>query len=314
MHLYLYTLIFCCALVQIANADDLPKSFQGMQKPDRETALVDQPTTGSHSSLNGIEVAGSDSPARTQSERPDTIKVMSYNIHYGKGMDGKIDLPRIARVILEESPDLVGLQEIKDHAMAETLGHLTGMRFVFGPSLGKNDGYGDAILSKHPFDWVENYSIPSASSSRYQAMGVDVDLSEEYGKGIKVRLINTHFDWLRTIGSREARLAAVEVIEKGFFADPSIAAILTGDLNATPESDPLMRLAAKGWVIESLGNPLKTIPSKAPTRQIDYVLLRSMQEWKVTEVVVLDEPVASDHLPVVMTLRLTDEAESGLRD
>ena len=102
------------------------------------------------------------------------IKVISYNIHYGLGMDKKYDLPRIAKVISDQNPDIVGLQEIGDSAMAAELGRLTGMKYVFGQSLGRADGYGDAVLSKHPFDWVGNYSIPSASSSRYQAMGVDV--------------------------------------------------------------------------------------------------------------------------------------------
>ena len=233
-----------------------------------------------------------------------SIKVMSYNIHYGRGLDKKLDLARIAKVIMSEKPDLVGLQEIGNHAMAEELGRLTGMKFVFGQSLGKKDGYGDAILSRHPFEWVGNESIPSASSSRYQAMAIDVDLSKVFGEGTVVRLINTHFDWLQTIGSQEARLATVDVIERAFFKEFSRPAILTGDLNATPASAPLKKLVGKGWVQESLGKDLWTIGAAKPSKQIDYVLFRSKQKWKVLGVEVLDEPVASDHLPIVMTLEL----------
>jgi endonuclease/exonuclease/phosphatase family metal-dependent hydrolase len=235
----------------------------------------------------------------------ESIKILSYNIHYGIGMDDKVDLGRIAKVILSKDPDIVGLQEIGDSAMAEELGRLTGMKFVFGQSLGRMDGYGDAVLSKHPFEWVNNYSIPSASSSRYQAMGIDVDLSNIYKEGTKVRFINTHFDWLSTIGSQEARLATVEVIEKGFFAeDPGIPAILTGDINAIPDSAPLKKLVQKGWVNEALGKELKTIGPKNPRKQIDYVLIRPKESWKVIDVEVLDAPMASDHLPILMTLEL----------
>jgi endonuclease/exonuclease/phosphatase family metal-dependent hydrolase len=233
------------------------------------------------------------------------LKVMSYNIHYGLGMDGKYDLARIAKVISDQNPDIVGLQEIGDSTMAAELGRLTGMKFVFGQSLGKSDGYGDAVLSKHHFDWVNNYAIPSASSSRYQAMGVDVDLSTIYGKNSRVRFINTHFDWLKTIGSQEARLATVEVIERGFFSeDKNLPTILTGDLNAVPGSKPLAKLKDKGWITATLGKDLKTIGSKNPTRQIDYVLIRPEKNWKVIDVEVMDEPIASDHLPIVMTLEL----------
>lgn len=252
--------------------------------------------------------------SRALAQESKTISVMSYNIHYGQGMDGRLDLPRIAEIISAQDPDLVGLQEIGDFAMAEKMGRLTGMKFVFGPSLGKKEGYGDAILSKHPFDSFKNYSIPSASSSRYQAMGIDVDLSQVFGRAAKVRFINTHFDWLRTIGSEEARLATVEVIERAFFGDDSLPAILTGDLNATPESKPLERLFEKGWMNENLGKTLNTIGGERRARQIDYVLFRSKQRWNVVDVEVLAEPIASDHLPIVMELEFFPAAANDGSD
>src|SRR5205807_16398 len=41
-----------------------------------------------------------------------TLRVMTYNIHVGIGMDKKTDLKRIADVINNQHPDLVGLQEV----------------------------------------------------------------------------------------------------------------------------------------------------------------------------------------------------------
>ena len=40
------------------------------------------------------------------------IRVMSYNIHHGRGTDDKVDLNRIADLINHWSPDLVALQEV----------------------------------------------------------------------------------------------------------------------------------------------------------------------------------------------------------
>jgi len=205
---------------------------------------------------------------------PRRLTVMSYNIHYAVGMDGKKSLERIARVIVDSKADIVGLQEISNQAMAKELSRLTKMPFAFGPSKGKQDQYGDAILCRHPFTWVGNHAIPSASSSRYQAMAVDVDVSRVFGKGRTVRFVNTHFDWLQTLGSQEARLAAVEVIERGFFQAGAPPAILAGDLNAVPGSAPLLRLANKGWYYTDLARPRPTIGSPKPDRQIDYVLVR----------------------------------------
>jgi len=238
-------------------------------------------------------------------ENPVTIKVLSYNIHYGVGMDSKKDLSRIAKVIKQVKPDIVGLQEISDSIMTEELSELTNMIAVFGPSKEKMSGYGDAILSKYPFKYVGNHSIPSASSSRYEAMCVDIDLSQVYGKGSTVRFINTHFDWLNTIGSKVARKGAVEVIETAFFTDSlNYPSLLTGDLNATPDSNPLKLLQKNGWVYEDFEKDLFTIPVVNPKMQIDYVLIRPAKRWHIISVKVIDEPMASDHLPILMTLEL----------
>jgi len=242
--------------------------------------------------------------ASVEADTQKSLKVISYNIHYGLGMDGKKDLARIAKVISDQNPDIVGLQEIGSLAMAKELGRLTGMPFVFGQSLGKPDGYGDVILCKHPFKALKNQSIPSASSSRYQAMAIDVDISKVFGKGATVRFINTHFDWLKTIGSQEARLATVDVIERAYFTDSKLPAILTGDLNAIPESPPLKKLSSKGWHYENLGKELPTIGSQNKKKQIDYVLVRPKSAWQVIATEILNEPIASDHLPITMTLKL----------
>lgn len=238
-----------------------------------------------------------------------TLRVMSYNIHYGLGMDGERSLERIAQVVRDHAPDLVGLQEISNDAMAQELGRLTGMKVVFGPSKGKATEYGDAVLSRLPFALVANHAIPSASSSRYQAMAVDVDVSTLFGNDRKVRLINTHFDWLQTIGSKEARLASASLIDKAFCSDSDLPMILTGDLNALPGSEPLRRLAGMGWTQGVQVPGLLTIgPAMAPPdRQIDYVLVRPAPAWRIRRTYVADEPVASDHRPVVMTIALEQQ-------
>src|SRR5688500_20330745 len=71
-----------------------------------------------------------------------TLRVMTYNIHVGVGMDKKLDLMRIADVINRERPDLVGLQEV-DRGVKRTegkdeiaeLAKLTRMDFSFAHKL-----------------------------------------------------------------------------------------------------------------------------------------------------------------------------------
>lgn len=255
--------------------------------------------------LVALNFSCNNTTANSEHSNLKSIKVMSYNIHYGYGMDKIYDLPRIANIILNEKADIVGIQEISDSTMANELGRLTDMHVAFGPSIdGKMNRYGDAVLSKYPFEWVGNASIPSASSSRYQAMAVDVNLSEIYGDGSIVRFINTHFDWKETIGSEESRLAAVSVIEKSFLDNTKHPAILTADLNANPDSPTLIKMGEHGWVNKYLGKNLNTYIADTVSGHIDYVLFRPEKRWIVDAIKVLDEPIASDHLPIVMELKL----------
>src|SRR5207344_988211 len=74
--------------------------------------------------------------------RPQSVRVMTYNIHVGVGMDKKLDLPRIAGVINAQHPDLVGLQEV-DRGVTRTqqideiaeLARLTKMDYAFAFNL-----------------------------------------------------------------------------------------------------------------------------------------------------------------------------------
>ena len=41
-----------------------------------------------------------------------TLRLMSYNIRHGAGLDERLDFDRIAEVINREHPDVVALQEV----------------------------------------------------------------------------------------------------------------------------------------------------------------------------------------------------------
>src|SRR5690606_34853352 len=101
------------------------------------------------------------------------------------------------------------------------------------------------------------------------------------------------------IGSKYARLATVDVIEEAFFKDLSIPTILTGDLNALPNSEVIDKLKKYGWINCSEGGTYNTHSSENPSKQIDYVLYRPAKKWKVDKVYVMYGELSSDHLPIV---------------
>jgi endonuclease/exonuclease/phosphatase family metal-dependent hydrolase len=109
----------------------------------------------------GVPAARSFTPAAFGNK---TLRVMTYNIHVGVGMDKKLDLQRIADVINGQHPDLVGLQEV-DRGVKRTegkdeiaeLAKLTSMNYTFAHNLDYQGGqYGVAILSRFPIGAIDH--------------------------------------------------------------------------------------------------------------------------------------------------------------
>jgi len=237
---------------------------------------------------------------------PHQIRILSYNIHHGEGTDGRLDLERLAKVILSVQPDIVGLQEVDVGTertdkvdQAEELARLTGMQAAFGSNLQFGGGdYGNAVLSRFPIKNQKNHPLPNPTEGEPRgALEVELSLGK-MGKGALLRFVSTHFDH-RGQASREA---AAREINRLLGAAGDHPLVLAGDLNAVPESETLAILRQQ-WMDASR----ETQVIGQPERQIDYVLCRPAPHWKVVEVRVLNEPVASDHRPVLAVLEWTDE-------
>jgi endonuclease/exonuclease/phosphatase family metal-dependent hydrolase len=236
------------------------------------------------------------------------LRVLSYNIHHGEGVDGKLDLERIARVILSAEPDLVALQEVDSRATRSMsvdqpgeLARLTDMRIAFGGNIKLQGGwYGNTVLSRLPIRSQTNRALPNFE------MGEQRGVQElEIGvPGLKEPLLffNTHLDHRR---SDEERLASAKAINELAVARGERPALLAGDLNATIDSR-VMAEFARQWT-RAGERELPTIPVARPARQIDFILFRPAARWKVIDVKVLEEAVASDHRPILAVVELADD-------
>ena len=229
----------------------------------------------------------------------DTLRLLAYNIHHGEGMDEQLDLERIAALIREVDPDLVTLQEV-DSVTSRTmgvdqiaeLGRLTGLQPVFGRFMAYRGGaYGMALLSAWPVAESVNYRLPDGEEPR-TALAAIVTSPKT---GHSLRLIGIHF--YRTDEERLAQAVALE----GLLADDTIPTILAGDFNSTADSEVMLYLA-DSWHVVAKGADHLTFPSYQPVREIDFVLLRPRDVFDVAAQRLLDEPVASDHRPVVVDL------------
>lgn len=269
--------------------------------------LYEYQTKSIHSTVNTMEHAVF-SVAVTRSgyaDEPLRLRVLSYNIHHAEGVDGRLDVERIAGVIRSVSPDLVALQEVEQNTrrtkmvdQTAELGRLTNMKSLFAKNIDfQGGGYGNAVLSRFPIKASRNLTLPNHDQGE-QRGAVFVDLEIE-GRDELLTFICTHLDHRP---NESERLASADAIRQEINSMESRPMILAGDLNATPESAVLISFR-KDWMISN-DDPLPTIPVDKPKRQIDYVLVRPAQRWKVIETRVLDEAIASDHRAIFSVLEL----------
>jgi endonuclease/exonuclease/phosphatase family metal-dependent hydrolase len=225
---------------------------------------------------------------------PCRVTVLSYNIHAGIGVDGKHDIARIAGVIRSVEPDLVSLQEVDRRTqrssgrdLVEELARATGLQGAFGKAMDYQGGeYGVAVLARGKIGKTETHPIEPSPGHEPRVI---LDAAVELPRCGTVRLLATHFD----------HRAAADRLRGARLANTLIADLLAGDLNATRDSEEIRELSAH-WTIA--GPMLLTIPSAVPNRQIDYILYRRAERWRVVDVKVLDEKVASDHRPILAVL------------
>lgn len=243
-------------------------------------------------------------------DKPDSntlIRVLTYNIYHGATVNNDFDIQRIADVIKSVNPDIVALQEVdfktnraRGMDLVTELGKLTGMAALFGRAMPYDGGeYGEGILSRYSFVTTKNHPLPySPGHEPRAALEVQVQLPS----GETFIFIGTHLDHTRDQTDRIAQAQRINEL----FTHNTIPTILAGDLNGTPDSDPIKMLTEK-WIDACADNPEPTFPSSEPRRRIDYVMYLPSERWRIVETRVIDEKIASDHCPLLVVLELLPE-------
>ena len=240
-------------------------------------------------------------------------RILTYNVHRCVGVDGRLDVARVASVIARLEPDIVALQEL-DVGRARTGGvdqaHEIAKRLEmavhFHAALRvEEELYGDAILTTYPEKLIHAGRLPGYS--RIQALEprgslwicVDMD-------GRQVQVINTHLGLV----PREQQIQAAWIAGPRWLGHPKCKGptILLGDFNATAASVVYRTLTAKLEPARRLSpkkSPTSTFPSRLPVLRIDHLFVNS--DIRVSDVFAPYDPltrVASDHLPLVMDFEL----------
>jgi len=233
------------------------------------------------------------------------LRVMTYNIHVGVGMDKRLDLQRIADLINAQQPDLVGLQEV-DRGVKRTegkdeiaeLAKLTSMQFAYAHNLDYQGGqYGVAILSRFPITAIDHRKYENRRAAERRGMiRTEVNVS-----GRIVNFVTTHLDYQYEDG----RVFETEQLLK-FLAGVKGPLIVVGDFNDEPTGAAYKLMTANfddAWLKDKTNDAGLSYPADKVARRIDYVFARRSDHIKIRKTWTV-ATLASDHIPVVVDLDL----------
>jgi endonuclease/exonuclease/phosphatase family metal-dependent hydrolase len=236
-----------------------------------------------------------------------TITVMSFNIRHCEGIDGAIDVERIAKVIAGAKPDLVALQEV-DRGVARSarrdmpaeIAALTGMNVAFYDNIVLEGGeYGNAVLSRFKIKEHSNTLLTMLGEGE-QRGAIRTVISVPIGNGAErdVAFIATHLDHR---DDDAERVVSVDELLALAMATEQLATIIAGDFNALPNSmvhKKMSSLFRDAWKSVGSGDGF-TNPADDPVQRIDYIWVST----KVTPVSMEVLPtLASDHYAVTSRL------------
>ncbi len=242
------------------------------------------------------------------------MRILTYNIHDGVGLDRSFRLDRIADLIRATGADLVGLQEVpryirraKDVDTIRGLAETTGLYGVYGPSYTLRDAgptesargldwpqFGNGLLSRYPVRWSEVHPLPyfefPGSYLERRSM-LEASIAAPEGN---FTIYVTHFGLDPSERLQQALALSRRV------GDAVGPVVVVGDLNAEPDSAPIQWLNRQLGQLKADVGALFTFPADLPDRQLDYIYVRGFEQTAPLDLVTTD---ASDHLPVLADVR-----------
>lgn len=226
------------------------------------------------------------------------IRVVTYNIHRARGLDGRQRLHRIIDVLAEVDADVIALQEVLS-TQAPALAEATRMGAVFGPTCKFSGGlYGNLCLSRFPLVAHERYSLTCRPFEPRGCLRADVEV--DHGGTGHLHVFNVHLGLHYRERVRQARMLS-RILAPGHLSGPRL---LLGDFNEWFHGGASRLLRAE------FGHPcgrqrrVRTHPSPLPVFALDRIYhdpALGLDRIGVHRSRLAR--VASDHLPIYADLR-----------
>ncbi len=230
------------------------------------------------------------------------IKVMSFNIRHGEGIDETSNLLGILKIIKDEKPDLVALQAVDSlvsdkntQFQLRQLAVQTGMHYVYGVTdLSENGAQGVGILSVWPFEKTQTINLPSNPGSDPKILLCGLI---KHSRGLTFRICTSRLEYASVLDR------ALQAAYINRMLEESIQPVLLGmDMGAKPNEQPYFSFR-KNWQDAGHGSLFQTWNEGLPGDRLDYIFVLLNNKVRVKDYKVIKKyPKVSDHFPVVATI------------
>lgn len=256
-----------------------------------------------------------------ESDRP--IKVITFNVRNSSAWSTQFDgihcwenrKNAVAKMIEEEHPDAIGLQEALNDQVAFMDSLLTGYQKI---GVGRDDGdtSGECMavyFNKERFSLERSATYWLSETPQKVSKGWDgacrrtvtMALLEEKSSGMKWLYMNTHLDHVGPVARAESIKLLTRLAED--WAGKRIPVVIGGDMNSTL-NDTIFRsfYAANLFSARNIVCPDDTLSTynaygKGSASQIDHFFVRGIQPKRVVTMKKdYGVPYISDHYPVLL--------------
>jgi endonuclease/exonuclease/phosphatase family metal-dependent hydrolase len=240
------------------------------------------------------------------------LRLVTYNIHKGQGLDRRIRIERIARILREINADVIALQEVlsidgrnpEDH-QARFIAEGLGFHYQIGENRKFRGGaYGNVTLSRFPISFSCNYDITQHGREERGCLRTDIRLDSRQ----TLHIYNLHLGTAYTERRYQAHRLVDHEILKG--EGKKGGRIILGDFNEwiAGLASRLFHSHFQSIHLRPVFGKSRSYPGVLPFLHLDHIYYDGRLELeKVGTLRNLRTLIASDHLPVIADFRLLEE-------
>jgi endonuclease/exonuclease/phosphatase family metal-dependent hydrolase len=319
-------MIIACMVFNVMPASAEPEMIEPMRvsaSPDNAGFSVEaQPNT----QLTGNEILSVQKGGvkdKLYSQNKPLLKVATYNIGKNEASHDVSDFTSLNAAIKNIDADVIAISEVDNKTerskkinQLKTIADANNLYYAFGKALDFDGGeYGIGILSRYKINHSQVIKLPSGTAEQRVVLLAQI---EKPGFDTPIIMMATHLDWQKDPETRMQQVRHILDISIGdvpsdFKDIASSIKILAGDFNSTRNEQPIKEIEYFWNPVEIHEADYRSWPAVNPAIDIDHIFTFKGQKWSVNKLEIPHDSkvftwsLASDHLPVIAELELTEQ-------